>query len=161
MSFARKRPEEIQKTLTGNKLRSYAFAVLTRREYSKSEFIEKLKLYAIDEQEVLKLADEFAESNYQSDQRMAESMLASQVRKGKGIHRIKQNLQDKGLNPHLVQEQLKEIDWFEQAYQLKVKKFGIEVSKDPKIQAKQVRFLQYRGFSMDIIMKVIRYKADE
>ena len=39
--------------LTGSRLRSYAFAVLTRREYSKAELIEKLTLYAMDRDEVL------------------------------------------------------------------------------------------------------------
>lgn len=67
--------------LTGSRLRSYAFAVLTRREYSKAELIEKLALYAVDREEVLKLVDEFAAQNYQSDQRVAEIMLSSQKRR--------------------------------------------------------------------------------
>lgn len=50
--------------LTGSRLRSYAFAVLTRREYSKAELIEKLALYAMDRDEVLKLVDELATQNY-------------------------------------------------------------------------------------------------
>ncbi len=32
--------------LRGSRLRSYAFAVLTRKEYSKAELIEKFALYA-------------------------------------------------------------------------------------------------------------------
>lgn len=32
--------------LTGQRLRSYAFALLTRRDYSKAELIEKLARYA-------------------------------------------------------------------------------------------------------------------
>ena len=52
------------------------------------------------------------------------------------------------------------IDWVEQAYQLKVKKFGEEVEKDPKLKAKQMRFLQYRGFDLDVIMKAIQRRSD-
>lgn len=159
--FRTKRPEGINKTLTGTRLRSYAFALLTRREYSKSELIEKLKFYAIDEQEVLDLVEEFAQANYQSDQRVAETTVSSQVRKGKGLYRVKQVLESKGLSPDLVQEDLKQINWLEQAYQLKIKKFGHDIAKDPKQKAKQIRFLQYRGFTMDIILKAITHRIDD
>ena len=126
---------EKPKTLTGSRLRSYAFALLTRRE--------------------------LAQQNYQSDQRVAELTLASQIRKGKGLQRIKQVLKAKQLDAELITEELQDIDWLEQAYQLKVKKFGEEVTHDPKIKARQIRFLQYRGFDMDVIMKTIARTSEE
>lgn len=147
--------------LTGTRLRSYAFAVLTRKEYSKADLIEKLALYAVDRDEVIKLVDELASENYQSDQRVAEMMLSSQKRKGKGPNRIKMALKSKKIDSDLIQNELKETDWNEQAYQLKVKKFGLDVEKEPKLKAKQIRFLMYRGFEMDAIMKAISKKADE
>lgn len=147
--------------LTGTRLRSYAFAVLTRKEYSKADLIEKLALYAVDRDEVIKLVDELASENYQSDQRVAEMMLSSQKRKGKGPNRIKMALKSKKIDSNLIQDELKETDWNEQAYQLKVKKFGLDVEKEPKLKAKQIRFLMYRGFEMDAIMKAISKKADE
>ena len=147
--------------LTGSRLRSYAFAVLTRREYSKAELIEKLALYAIDRDEVLKLVDELATQNYQSDQRVAEMMLSSQKRKGKGPNRIKLALKSKKIDSSLIQEELKETDWNEQAYQLKVKKFGLPVEKEAKLKAKQIRFLMYRGFEMDAIIKAITRKEND
>ena len=147
--------------LTGSRLRSYAFAVLTRREYSKAELIEKLALYAMDRQEVLKLVEEFATQNYQSDQRVAEIMLSSQKRKGKGPNRIKLALKAKKIDSSLIQEELKETDWHEQAYQLKIKKFGATVEKEAKLKAKQIRFLMYRGFEMDAIMKAISRKEED
>lgn len=146
--------------LTGTRLRSYAFAVLTRKEYSKADLVEKLALYAVDRDEVLKLVDELASENYQSDQRVAEMMLSSQKRKGKGPNRIKMALKSKKIDSSLIQDELKETDWNEQAYQLKVKKFGLDVEKEPKLKAKQIRFLMYRGFEMDAIMKAISKKAD-
>ena len=154
-------PQSKPKGLTGSRLRSYAFAVLTRREYSKADLIEKLGLYAMDRDEVLKLVDELAKENYQSDQRVAEIMLSSQKRKGKGPNRIKLALKSKKIDASLIQEKLKETDWNEQAYQLKVKKYGTKVEKEPKLKAKQIRFLMYRGFEMDAIMKAITRKEDE
>ena len=81
--------------LTGQRLRSYAFALLTRRDYSKAELIEKLNRYAQNPEEVKQLVEELSEQNYQSDQRVAELTLASQIRKGKGPKRIKQALKTK------------------------------------------------------------------
>lgn len=145
--------------ISGTRLRSYAFAVLTRREYSKVELIEKLMLRAESRSEVEKLVEEFAASNYQSDERVAEMTIRSQVRRGKGPYRIKQVLKNKHLENTQHEQDLKEIDWDEQAYQLKLKKFGATVAQDIKLKAKQIRFLQYRGFEMDAIMRAIRRKA--
>ena len=154
-------PQPKPKGLTGSRLRSYAFAVLTRREYSKADLIEKLGLYAMDRDEVLKLVDELARENHQSDQRVAEIMLSSQKRKGKGPNRIKLALKSKKIDASLIQEELKETDWNEQAYQLKVKKYGTKVEKEPKLKAKQIRFLMYRGFEIDAIIKAITRKEEE
>ena len=146
--------------LTGTRLRSYAFAVLTRREYSKKDLIEKLALYAENRDEVNTLVDELSRENYQSDQRVAEMLVRSQIRKGKGPNRIKLALRAKSIDSELAKHDMNEIDWYEEAYQLKVKKYGTEVSKDPKIKAKQIRFLQYRGFEMDAIMKAISRREE-
>ncbi|OTG92897.1 regulatory protein RecX [Acinetobacter sp. ANC 3832] len=147
--------------LTGSRLRSYAFAVLTRKEYSKADLIKKLALYAEHQDEVIQLVDELARENYQSDQRVAEMIVRSQMRKGKGPNRIKLALNAKKIDKALVQDDMKEVDWYEEAYQLKVKKYGTEVSKDPRIKAKQIRFLQYRGFEMDAIMKAIMKQQED
>ena len=152
---------EKPKTLTGARLRSYAFALLTRRDYSKADLEAKLNQYAINPEEVANLVDELAQQNYQSDQRVAELTLASQLRKGKGLQRIKQALKAKQLDTELITEELSEVDWLDQAYQLKIKKCGMEVETDPKLKARQIRFLQYRGFDMGIIMKAIARTSDE
>ncbi|MCG2607394.1 recombination regulator RecX [Acinetobacter sp. SM34] len=154
-------PQPKAQGLTGTRLRSYAFAVLTRKEYSKADLVEKLALYAMDRDEVIKLVDELATENYQSDQRVAEMLLSSQKRKGKGPNRIKLALKNKKIDTELIQEELKETDWNEQAYQLKVKKFGKTVERDPKLKAKQIRFLQYRGFDLDAIFKAISRREDD
>ncbi|MFN7173081.1 MAG: regulatory protein RecX, partial [Fimbriimonadaceae bacterium] len=67
----------------------------------------------------------------------------------------------KKIDAALISEELKETDWVQQAYELKVKKYGIEVTKDLKLKAKQIRFLMYRGFEMDAIIKAINRKAED
>lgn len=159
--FQSKQAADKPKTMTGQRLRSYAFALLTRRDYSQAELSAKLNLYAADSAEVARLVEELAQQNYQSDHRVAAMTLSSQIRKGKGLQRVKQALKAKQLDTELIIEELQEVDWLAQAYQLKVKKFGAEVSKDPKLKAKQVRFLQYRGFEMDVILKAIAQTSQE
>lgn len=159
--FQSKQAADKPKTMTGQRLRSYAFALLTRRDYSQAELSAKLNLYAADSAEVARLVEELAQQNYQSDHRVAAMTLSSQIRKGKGLQRVKQALKAKQLDTELIIEELQEVDWLAQAYQLKVKKFGAEVSKDPKLKAKQVRFLQYRGFEMDVILKAIARTSQE
>ncbi len=159
--FQSKQAADKPKTMTGQRLRSYAFALLTRRDYSQAELSAKLNLYAADSTEVSRLVEELAQQNYQSDHRVAAMTLSSQIHKGKGLQRIKQALKAKQLDTELIIEELQEVDWLAQAYQLKVKKFGAEVSKDPKLKAKQVRFLQYRGFEMDVILKAIAQTSQE
>lgn len=154
-------PQPQQPGMKGTRLRSYAFAVLTRKEYSKKDLIEKLCLYAEDREEVLTLVEELSKENYQSDQRVAEMTVRSQIRKGKGPNRIKLALNAKSIDKALAKNDMDEIDWYEQAYMLKVKKYGTEVATDAKMKAKQIRFLQYRGFEMDAIMKAIRRKENE
>ena len=67
----------------------------------------------------------------------------------------------KHLDAELISHELQEVNWLEQAYQLKIKKFGTSVEKDQKLKAKQVRFLQYRGFDMDVILKAIARTSEE
>ena len=70
-------------------------------------------------------------------------------------------LKSKKIDTALIIDELKETDWVQQAYELKLKKYGPEVTKDPKVKAKQIRFLMYRGFEMDAIMKAINRKAED
>ena len=155
-----KNSSQPQKTLTGARLRAYAFALLAKREYSKQELTDKLNLYALAPEEVGNLIEELEQQHYQSDERVAHLVLSSQIRQGKGPRRIFQALQKKSVDQEYIENELHDIDWIEQAYQLKVKKFGEEVSKDQKNIAKQVRYLQYRGYDMDVIFKAIRREAN-
>ena len=128
--FKQRNQQTQRKPLTGIRLRSYAFALLTKREYSKGELIEKLCLYAENPDEVRTLVEELSENSYQSDQRVAEAMLSSQLRKGKGPNRIKLALKTKQLDTELIQDDLSDIDWAEQAYRLKVKNLVLRLKRN-------------------------------
>lgn len=153
--------ETTRSVLTGQKLRTTAFALLAKREYSKRDLQQKLVELGANTDDAEILVDELAEQNYQSDERMAGIVVRSQIKQGRGLARVKQALKKYHLDETLAEESLQDVDWLQQAYQLKVKKFGTDVSRDPKIKAKQIRFLQYRGFSFDIIMQAIQMREDD
>lgn len=91
--------------LTGSRLRSYAFAVLTRKEYSKAELIEKLALYAAIVMKLLTWLKNCPVRTIKRDQRVAETMLSSQKRKGKGPNQIKMKLKSKKIDTALISEE--------------------------------------------------------
>jgi regulatory protein len=134
---------------TQNKdIRRKAMDLLARREHSVAELRRKLlaKGYAqlaVDEQ--LRLLEQ---ENLLSDQRFAESYVNFRSKKGFGPVRIRHELKEKGVNATLIEEYLDNNDyWRNIAKEVREKRFGTTLPKDYKDIAKQMRFLQYRGFS--------------
>ena len=83
--------------------------------------------------------------------------LRKQVHKLHGPTRIKQELRQKGLDSLLIEQALEDldVDWFEICLQAKEKKFSDSLPDDAKEKAKMIRYLQYRGHSMSIIMDIL------
>ena len=126
---------------------------LARREYGQAELAKKLadKGYkrAIVEDELQRLTDE----GLQSDTRFAESFVQSRINQGKGPVRIRLDLGQRGIADATVEIALGEAaqDWYALAREQRVKKFGEASPSDFKEKARQMRFLQYRGFEQDHI----------
>ncbi len=134
-------------------IRKKAMEFLARREYGQAELVKKLadKGYkrSVVEGEVAALSEE----GLQSDTRFAESFVQSRINQGKGPVRIRADLSQRGIREGVVEGALEEadVDWFELAQAERTKKFGPEVPVEFKEKARQMRFLQYRGFEQDHI----------
>lgn len=148
-------------SLSSAKLRSLAFALLARREYSAADLKSKLLEAGADGTELEVLMTELSHSHYQSDERMAGMLVRQNIRKGRGMARIQQDLKKHHLDPALAQEELREVNWLQQAIELRVKKFGQQLPADQKEKNRQVRFLQYRGFDLDVCFKAISTHAED
>ena len=126
---------------------------LARREYGQAELVRKLadKGYQrrIAEDEVVRLAEE----GLQSDTRFADSFVQSRINQGKGPVRIRADLGQRGIRDGVIEGAIEaaDVDWFELAEAERVKKFGPEVPAEFREKARQMRFLQYRGFEQDHI----------
>ena len=72
--------------------------------------------------------------------------------RGQGPQRVRHALNEAGLPPETVATALDTApDWKLLAADVRRRKFGAHVPKDWPGRARQMRFLQYRGFSKDHI----------
>jgi regulatory protein len=133
--------------------RKKAMDFLARREYGQAELIKKLAdkgyLRRIVEQAVTALTTE----GLQSDDRFAESFVQSRINQGKGPVRIRLDLSQRGVGDAVIEMAIEECaaDWHGLAWEVRSRKFGTDEPADFKAKAKQMRFLQYRGFEQDHI----------
>ena len=136
--------------LSPTSLRSRALAMLARREHSQFELRQKLAELGGESSVIDTILHEFSKQNWQNDRRFTEVFIRYSARKGQGALNIRQELKQRGItDKEMVEELLAEHDWFDLAQQTRSKKFGEELPTERKEQARQLRFLQYRGFSSE------------
>ncbi len=116
----------------------------------------KLRAKGYDSELVEPLLDQLSQEGLQSDARYADSYLYSRLQKGYGPVRLNQELKERGVDDVTIENSLEnlEIDWTERLTEVRKKKFGETIPKDYKEQAKESRFLQYRGFTSEQIRKL-------
>jgi regulatory protein len=154
-------PPSKKKSSAGRSLRAQALALLARREYSRHELARRLLQYTEDADEIPPLLDDFERRGWLSEQRVVEQVVASRRRRF-GAQRITQELREKGLSEDAIagaRESLKDGD-LETAREIWRKKFP-NPPADARDKARQMRFLQGRGFSLDTIRKVIAGADDD
>ncbi|MDO4697026.1 MAG: recombination regulator RecX [Neisseria sp.] len=138
-------------------LRSRALDILSRREVSRLELKRKLAPYAEaeNEEEIDKVLEEFADRNWQSDERYAEAYVYSKSRKY-GSLRLLHDLSAKGVERELIQAHLPDREQeLANACAVLRKKFP-SPADNPKDKQKQARFLAYRGFSTDTAYRAMQ-----
>lgn len=135
--------------------------LLARREHSRAELAAKLARLTDNRDEVDALLEQLHGEGWLSDTRFAEQVVRH--RQGQvGLRRIRQELREKGVASEVIQAELAAVeqDDLAVARALWLRKFGHQPQTD-KEKAKQVRFLQSRGFGYDVILKILRNLEDE
>lgn len=130
-----------------SKCYSAGLKMLMRREHSRLELFQKLQTKGFDVDVVNNSISKLVEQNYQSDDRFSEEFIQMRFNQGKGPVKIASDLKMKGINTF----DLSVFDWFQLAKEIRQRKFGDLSSLDFKETAKQKRFLQSRGFTLDQI----------
>lgn len=137
-------------------LRQRALALLARREYSRSELIQRLSDKKTDRVALLALLDELVNKGWQSDQRFADEYVRT--------HRHKYGKQylTQALKQHQISDTvLQQIDFGDElcyALALWRKKFG-SLPRTATGKAKQIGFLVTHGFSSSIASKIVNQKT--
>ena len=130
-----------------SKCYSAGLKMLMRREHYRLELFQKLQTKGFDVDVVNNSISKLVGQNYQSDDRFSEEFIQMRFNQGKGPVKIASDLKMRGINTF----DLSVFDWFQLAKEIRQRKFGDLSSLDFKETAKQKRFLQSRGFTLDQI----------
>jgi len=141
-------------------LRERALRMLARREHSRVELARKLRAHAGPEDELEALLDDLAQCKLLSDERYAESR-AHKLSRRFGSARIAHDLRANGVEEHLADLALKtaRATEAERAREVWHRKFRT-APKTREERARQMRFLQSRGFSFDAIRAAVGGKDE-
>ena len=134
-----------------------ALHLISRREHSRYELMQKLnKRYPETRSLIEEVLDKLIVNNILDDERFAEMYINSRARKGFGPKKIEMELSSKHVESFIISSSLEAYDnWIENAKKELLKKFKGIVPTDYQSKIKQKQFLFNRGFSTQIIDKVL------
>ena len=137
--------------------RKKAMDYLARREHSRGELTAKLEKAGFEPDIIDDTVARLIEDGLQSDARFAEAHVASRVRQGKGPVRIRAELSERGVAGTAIESALEasDTDWVGLAREVRVRKFGEALPGEFREKAKQMRFLQYRGFDAEQVQAAV------
>lgn len=142
-------------------LKGRALKYLAAREHSRAELERKLRPHEEAPGQVDAALDELEAKGLLSQARFVESVLHRKSARF-GTARIRQELNAHGLDAEAMADAVGRLQAseFERAEALWQKKFGAPAA-DPAERAKQMRFLAGRGFSAEVIRRVVRNADDD
>lgn len=142
----------------GLSLKARAVGLLSRREHSRVELQRKLAPHADSQEALDKVLDDLARAGWQSDARFTQGWVHRKA-SAHGTARIAQDLRSQGIAAEeiaAVQSELKatELSRAQAVWSRKFSRSAVPLSQAE--YAKQGRFLASRGFSTDIIRRVLK-----
>jgi regulatory protein len=133
-------------------LKARALRLLARREHSRDELARKLSPHAESPEVLQGLLRELESRRQLSDERFAESRARVLARKY-GAARIRHDLKAKGVAQALI-ERVTGSDELETARAILQRKYR-QPPRTLEERAKRARFLQGRGFSAEVIHRLV------
>lgn len=136
-------------------LKGRALRLLSQREHSRPELERKLAKYEEVPGTLASALDELAAKDFINETRVVQSVVNQRAPR-MGAARVRQELLHKGIAPEAVADAvaaLRETE-LDRARDVWARRFGAPAA-DMKERARQVRFLLARGFSGDVVSKVV------
>ena len=142
-------------------LKARALRYLAAREHSRMELARKLARYAEEHDDIDALLDKLEAAKLLSEERFSESLVNRRAARF-GNQRILAELQSHQLDDAILSEVKAGLEQDEAARAKEVwrKRFG-RAPVDAAERAKQMRFLQQRGFSHRAIQAALRQSEEE
>lgn len=137
-------------------LRAQAIRLLARREYARAELQQRLLAKGAAADDVQRLLDDLAAQGLLSDARYARAKVVSKSA-AFGRRRIVEELKAKGVARADIDAALSEVEVDDEATlrALWQRRFG-RAPVDERDKARQVRFLQARGFALSAILRLLQ-----
>ena len=134
-----------------------ALDLVSRREHSCHELIQKLNKRFPETMPIIKdVVQKLVTNNILNDERFAEMYLNSRARKGFGPKKIEMELNFKKVDSSFIAIAIAEYEsWTENAQNELLKKFKGIKPTDYNSKMKQKQFLFNRGFSSQIIERIL------
>ncbi|KMM81530.1 recombination regulator RecX [Pseudomonas deceptionensis] len=138
-------------------VRRTAMDLLARREHGRVELTRKLRQRGACPDMIDAALDRLTEEGLLSESRYLESFINYRSRSGYGPLRIREELGQRGLARGDIEEALREcgFNWQELLEDTWRRKFAGQLPADAKERARQGRFLSYRGYSLEMIGRLL------
>ena len=131
--------------------------LLARREHGRVELTRKLRQRGASAEMIDQALDRLTEDGLLSEARYLESFISYRARSGHGPARIREDLNQRGLARVDVEQALREsgLDWGAHLTETWQRKFAGRLPMDMRERAQQTRFLVYRGYSLEMIGRLL------
>jgi regulatory protein len=127
-----------------------------RREHSRDELARKLAPYAESSEILEGLLRELESKKQLSNERFAEARTRQLARKY-GAARIRHDLNSKGVSKETTERTVAELDDVAKAKEILARKYGAPATSREE-HAKRARFLQRRGFSFEVVRRLLPFE---
>jgi regulatory protein len=137
-----------------------AMGLLVRREHSRRELKQKLRLRGKENEEIEAALETLSRQDFQNDERFAMALARSRQSAGYGPLRIRAEMAQHSLSSELINQAMEALacDWQEMAQGLVERRYLRKIQADPNQSRKAADFLLRRGFDQKTAFTAVKVK---
>jgi regulatory protein len=135
-----------------------ALGLLVRREHSRRELKQKLRLRGKENEEIDVALEILSRQDFQNDERFAMALARSRQAAGYGPVRIRAEMAQHSLGAELITQAIQALsgDWLETAQGLIQRRYRQKIKADASQARKAVDFLLRRGFDQKTAYQAVK-----
>jgi regulatory protein len=135
-----------------------AMGLLVRREHSRRELKQKLRLRGKENEEIEAALETLSRQDFQNDERFAMALARSRQAAGYGPVRIRAEMAQHSLGSELITQTIQALpgDWLQTAQGLIQRRYRQKINADASQGRKAVDFLLRRGFDQKTAFQAVK-----